>query len=779
MKKSYKLMQRGLGIVIIAIIVLSLLLSFKANAADSATDDDTTTTQEDASGSLSWRDYIGKRIGVITGTPLEQIALDYFEDSEILYYDSYPDLSAALLSGYIDAYLGDKPGLQMVCAEQPQIGFIDEAIESNEYCFAFKKDDEKSKDLCEEFNEFLDRIKSDGTFDEIADIWFGTDEDKKVVDMSDLRDINGTIKVVTTSTDMPFSYIKDGQNVGYDIDIVVRFCREAGYDLELMDVDFNGRIPAVKSGKCDFSTDMNATDERREEVLFSDETCSGDIVLAVPSEDLKNSQYEALSQADGVYKSIDELSGKTIGVKQGTLFDEIALESIEDANISYYMSEADEWEALKSGKIDAFVVEVPTLKIMQHDNNELTMVPEELGSTDFAAVFQKSEEGDKLREEFDEYLEKIIQDGTKDQLLDKWLSDDYDLKTIEDYTQYPATNGTIKLATEGEYEPFNYIEDNKAVGYDIELAALFCKEYGYALEIQLMHFDSIIPSVESGKSDMAISALSIDEERAQTVNFSQPYYKGEIIAAVLKADIEETSFIGGIKESFIKTFVKEHRYRLFITGVLTTLLITVLAIAFGTLLGFIIFMACRRGNPVANIIARVFVWLIQGMPIVVLLMILYYIIFAKSDIGGTVVSVVAFTMVFGAGVFGMLKSGVGAVDKGQMEAAYALGFSDLRAFFKIILPQALPHFMPTYKAEVIALIKATAIVGYIAVQDLTKMGDIVRGRTFEAFFPLIAVAIIYFILGGALRAIVNRIEINIDPKQRKREEILKGIVTDK
>jgi polar amino acid transport system substrate-binding protein len=89
-----------------------------------------------------------------------------------------------------------------------------------------------------------------------------------------------------------------------------------------------------------------------------------------------------------------------------------------------------------------------------------------------------------------------------------------------------------------------------------------------------------------------------------------------------------------------------------------------------------------------------------------------------------------------------------------------------------------PHFLPTYKGEVVALVKSTAIVGYIAVQDLTKMGDIVRGRTYEACFPLIAVAIIYFILGAMLTFLVDKIEININPKRRNREDILKGVRTD-
>ena len=214
-----------------------------------------------------------------------------------------------------------------------------------------------------------------------------------------------------------------------------------------------------------------------------------------------------------------------------------------------------------------------------------------------------------------------------------------------------------------------------------------------------------------------------------------------------------------------------------IKGIGTTLFITVLSIFFGTILGFAVYMACRNGNPAANLLTRFFVWLVQGMPVVVLLMILYYIIFAKSSIDGTAVAVVAFALVFGAAMYGMLRSGVGAVGKGQTEAAYALGYGSTRTFFRIILPQAVPHFLPSYKGEITAIIKASAVVGYIAVQDLTKMGDIVRGRTYEAFFPLIAVAVIYYILAAILNFLVGRIEISVNPRRRRTENILKGVKT--
>ena len=159
--------------------------------------------------------------------------------------------------------------------------------------------------------------------------------------------------------------------------------------------------------------------------------------------------------------------------------------------------------------------------------------------------------------------------------------------------------------------------------------------------------------------------------------------------------------------SFNKTFIREARWKLFVEGVLTTLLITLLSILFGTALGFAVFMLCRNGNPVANLVTRFCLWLVQGMPMVVLLMILFYVIFGSVAISGIAVAVIGFTLTFGAAVFGLLKMGVGAVDSGQYEAAYALGYSNRRTFFRIILPQALPHVLPAYRGEVVGLIKAT------------------------------------------------------------------------
>ncbi|MBQ9633008.1 MAG: transporter substrate-binding domain-containing protein, partial [Lachnospiraceae bacterium] len=329
------------------------------------------------------------------------------------------------------------------------------------------------------------------------------------------------------------------------------------------------------------------------------------------------------------------------------------------------------------------------------------------------------------------------------------------------------------------------VANGQIAGTDPDIAVRFCREYGYGIEIHIVDTAGIIPGIVTGMYDFALSDMVVTEERKESVSFSVPYHGTELMVMTRKdaADAatnvsdEKTGALSDLASSFSKTFLREDRWKLFLEGIGNTMVITLLSIFFGTALGFLVFMLCRNGNILANGVTRFCIWLVTGTPMVVLLMILYYIIFAKSTFGGAAVAVIGFTLVFASSVYAMLCSGVSAVDRGQTEAAYAMGYGNTRTFFRIILPQAVPHFLPSYKGEMVSLIKATAVVGYIAVQDLTKMGDIVRGRTYEAFFPLIAVAVIYFILAGILTALVSRIELWTDPKRRSKESILEGVNT--
>ena len=855
------------------LLALLLPLCFSACAEGSA------PAEPDPAAAPAWAAYNSsdKCLGVIPGGLMEEVAHKYFPDSEYLYLSSYPDCIAALLAGKIDAYLGDEPGLRAVHAEQPAIDYIRPRITDQDYSFAFRKNDPKSAALCRELNAFLAVCRQDDTLKELEEIWFGSDESRKTVDMSDLTDIRGTIRVVTTSTDIPFSYIKDGKNVGYDIDLVARFCRYAGYALELDDVDFAARIPAIESGKYDFSTDMNVTPERSEQVLFSDPTSTGGVVLAVlagedPAEQTAHSgahtsianldgarigvqtgstfdaivleslphakftyfnsypdmvtalmankidafpgdepvirlitaensrltmledrldsfefgvalskteagdklrgefnawlaeikasgeleaitkkwtdgpesektilDYNALPAPNGTlrmategayapmnyfrgdnivgmevdlaarfceakgyglviesmnfdgllsavqsgkadfaaagisitkeraesvyftdpyykggtvmavlkdtepagvggsYHTLNDLEHKVLGIPSGTNFDLLVSRRYPNAKLVYYPTQSDLLAALAAGKIDAFPSDEPVIRYIMGERDDITFIPEFLDTYDTAYCFAKDEKGEKLRAEFSEFLDQLRANGRLDALIEEWFSHDEGKKTLPDYTSFPAENGTLVMGTDGNYVPFEYYRDGALVGYDIDIAALFCQEYGYGLRINVMNLDALLPALQSGNCDFVGSALTVTPERAESVLFSSPNYTGGAVMVVRaqQGQQERMHFLGSVYESFGKTFLREKRWVLFLQGIMVTLIITLLSALAGTMLGFAVFIACRGGNELANGITKAATWLVQGTPMVVLLMILYYVIFAHVAMGGT------------------------------------------------------------------------------------------------------------------------------------------------
>ena len=478
------------------------------------------------------------------------------------------------------------------------------------------------------------------------------------------------------------------------------------------------------------------------------------------------------------YSSLSDLENKRIGVVTGSIQDGQVREQIPGAELFYFSSSVDMLNALRANKIDAYSDEEFLVRYMMEDNADLTYLDEKLeGDMEVASIFPKTDAGRTLCDQYSEFIREIQASGEYDKIEETWLGSDRAKAAPPDLKSLDAANGTLRMATNATMIPFTFVKDRTFAGIDIDIAYQFCRKYGYGLEVMNMDFSAILPAVMSGKCDFASSGITYTEERAESVLFSETYYISHSVMAVLTEADQDGGFLAGITDSFEKTFIRESRWKLFVKGILNTIIITILSAALGTLLGFAVYLACRKGNRLANKLTGAYIWLVQGMPMVVLLMILYYVIFGRSNISGMAVSVVGFTLSFGAAMYGMLQSGVNAVDKGQTEAARALGYTDRDTFFQIILPQAATHFMPEYNAQIVSLLKATSIVGYIAVEDLTKIGDIVRSQTYEAFFPLIVVTVIYFVIAGAMIRIVRRVTAKMEPRNRSSEKILKGVKT--
>lgn len=473
-------------------------------------------------------------------------------------------------------------------------------------------------------------------------------------------------------------------------------------------------------------------------------------------------------------KSANDLDGLKAGAIVGTLHDQVIKKHYPNSEISFFTVYPDLNIALESGKIDYFVQDKIMLRgIAENYKNFQILDDKELLHLDQGYIFSKdTEKGEILCAQVNEYIEKCHADGTIERLLDKWTTENI-TNTAEDLdVPQDGPNGVIRMAISTTTPPFGLIKNDKVNGYDAEFITMFCKEYGYGLIFDGLDFGGLIPAITTGKDDIGGSSITITEERAQSVRFSEPYYGTDMVVIVRSENAEGTG-LSGIKDSLHKTFITEDRWKMIIRGTLTTLLITFASTLFGTIVGLILFFICRKGGDIATFIFEKVSWVINGIPTVLLLLISFYIIFGQSLLSGVIISIIAFTITTSLAVCSMLMTSVKSVDRGQIEGAVSLGFTDMQTFAGIVLPQAMTQFVPNYKTMVINLLKNTAIVGYIAVEDLTRVADVIRSRTYEAFFPIIVSAIIYLLLIALLTFLINRVEIVFEPKKRSKEKILR------
>jgi polar amino acid transport system substrate-binding protein len=326
--------------------------------------------------------------------------------------------------------------------------------------------------------------------------------------------------------------------------------------------------------------------------------------------------------------------------------------------------------------------------------------------------------------------------------------------------------------------PFVTVKNNEYIGMNIELAKRFAAYLGKDIRFDDMDFGGLIPSLTTGKIDLIAVTLMFTEERKQKINFGDPYYEIGMSAFALKKNIaafnqdknetDSTTFVKSIINSFQNNIIQEKRYLLLWDGLKTTVIISLLATILGTILGGVICFLRMSKNLFINIPAKIYISIFRGTPVLVILMIIFYVVFASTNINPILVATIAFGLNCAAYASEIFRSGIEGIEKGQMEAGIAMGFNKLKTFIYIILPQTIRRILPVYKGEIITLVKMTSIVGYIAVQDLTKASDIIRSRTFDAFFPLIMISILYFLISFILILFLDYLEKITDPKYKRR-----------
>ncbi len=226
-------------------------------------------------------------------------------------------------------------------------------------------------------------------------------------------------------------------------------------------------------------------------------------------------------------------------------------------------------------------------------------------------------------------------------------------------------------------------------------------------------------------------------------------------------------FFMKIFDAINKTLFVDNRYEYILTGLFNTIVIAFFAVILGTIIGVII--SVIRNNyeingkfKFLNYLANLYVTIIRGTPVILQLMIIYYVVFKSVNINIIIVGILAFGINSGAYVSEIIRAGINSIDKGQMEAGFALGLKYSEVMRFIILPQAIRNILPALGNEFITLLKETSVGAYIGIVELTKASDIIASRTYDYFFPLIFIALIYLLMTYALSKLVNKLERSLN-----------------
>jgi polar amino acid transport system substrate-binding protein len=714
----------------------------------------------------------GKRICVLTGSAGDLAARKHFPKSAFLELTTSADAALAVKSNKADAFVYDKSVLLNLAEKNPELAILDEPVDKLEVAAAIKKENTV---LLVEMNSALQEMKKEGTLKNLRQKWVDT----KYTVTPTLPKIataktKGVLKMGTCATIEPFSFQSNGIFTGLDIELGRMIGERLGKKIEIVDMNFEALIPALQSGKIDFAlSNFNVTEERKKLILYSVPYIENDISALVRR---STSTSAVTSNNPALLSTVADLKDKRIGVLLGSVHDIYSMKNYPDATILQYKSPSDILLAVKSGKVDAAFYSTETLVEIFRNDNDLALLGKPLFTVPMGIGFNKGNA--PLREKFNEFLRQSKQNGVYDEMLDRWMKKGNIQMPVIANTK---SNGVLVVGTVSDKGlPFTIIKDNKLIGFDVELTERFGAFLGKEVKFADMEFGSLIAAAVTNKIDMITSTLIITEERKKQIDFSDPYFELGASVFALKKNIAtgggraafETktgspSFMKSIANSFQSNIIQEKRYLLLWDGLKTTVAISVLATIFGTLLGSVVCFMRMSKKTLLNIPAKIYIAILRGTPVLVFLMLIFYVVFASINISPVLVAVIAFGMNFAAYSAEIFRTGIEGVDKGQTEAGISLGFSKVTTFHNIVLPQTVRRILPVYKGEFISLVKMTSIVGYIAVQDLTKASDIIRSRTFDAFFPLVMVAILYFLISWLLMQSLDYLERKTDPKSKR------------
>lgn len=356
-----------------------------------------------------------------------------------------------------------------------------------------------------------------------------------------------------------------------------------------------------------------------------------------------------------------------------------------------------------------------------------------------------------------------------------------------DVTEDSNNKKILRLALDDDGSiPFAYMSAGKPVGYEIDILVDFCKEYGYEVSIDMTDFANMQTGVSNGTYDLGCGGITITDERKKSLNFCSPVYRGGVAVCVLNKktarvnnvskdeatnpdadsevksqdtlgqrdstevinnnNLQRESRIANLKRHFRKAFIEDRRYMLFTNGIAVTLIISLFSVLLGSPFGFLLYKGTKRGTLFIKFICKAILWITQGVPAIVLIMILYYAFYRDLFIGGIIASITGFTFAFAEMSYRNIDKNSRRVEEGKIAEDYRLEYFDDKEFINRLLRACGNDLLEDFRDNLVTVIKASAVVGYVAVQDMVKTFDKIRMESLETVLPLLATTIIYIII---------------------------------
>ncbi|MDO5472143.1 MAG: ABC transporter permease subunit [Akkermansia sp.] len=716
-------------------------------------------------GTIAVKDLVGKKLGVPQGTVQDIYLMENLPQLELQRHNFEADMMLALEKGICDAAIMDDVICYALARKKPNILlFEDPSLPKNFMGMAFNHTD-KGKELCKQFNDFLSTLRESGELEQICNKWI-TDTEHATMPELNIPTEGEPIIVGMEPCTEPIVFMRGEEIVGMDAELIYRFAAHIGRPVEIKNIDYYGLLTAVAAGQVDIaSSGFLITAERGESVLFSDPYYTSRSIIATRSNSDAAEQPATAELPSVGTIAVKDLVGKKLGVPQGTVQDIYLMENLPQLELQRHNFEADMMLALEKGICDAAIMDdVICYALARKKPNILLFEDPSLPKNFMGMAFNHTDKGKELCKQFNDFLSTLRESGELEQICNKWITD----------TEH-ATMPELNIPTEGEpiivgmepcTEPIVFMRGEEIVGMDAELIYRFAAHIGRPVEIKNIDYYGLLTAVAAGQVDIASSGFLITAERGESVLFSDPYYTSRSIIATRKdsgvtgepsaVTKAAQGIIDSIVDSFYRNIIAEARYMLIWEGLKATFAIALFSTLLGTVVGAAVCYLRMSRSKFWQWFAKIYIDIMRGTPILILLMLMYYVAFAGTQVEALYVAIITFSLNFGAYVSEMFRSAIISIDRGQSEAGIAMGFSPFHSFYYIVLPQAVKRVLPVYKGEVISLIKNTSVVGYIAIADLTKMTDIIRARTFDPFFPLLMVAILYFLIAWLFTYILDR-----------------------